>query len=590
MLPQALHPQRREADLRRLASEEFDILVVGGGIVGVGAALDAATRGLSVAVVEAQDWAAGTSSKSSKLIHGGLRYLLMKDFVLVHQALRERDLLLNRVAPHLVRPIPFLYPLHHRLWERCYAGAGIALYDLLAWSTGASRGVPRHRQLSRHRALRLAPGLRQESLVGAIEYYDAQVDDARFVLEVVRTAVSYGALAVTRAQVVSFVVENGTTRGAVVKDLETGDEHRVEARTTVLATGAWTEDTETLAGHGRSLRVRPSKGIHLVVPRSKLSSSVAIVVPTEKSVLFVLPWGEHWMIGTTDTDWEYDKGRPVATEADISYVLKKVNRVLESPLSLDDVEAVFAGLRPLIAGVGVVRGPGEAGDQLPRGKRGRATPATTKLSREHAVGRPSPGLVVVSGGKYTTYRVIAKDAIDAAVDAPERDAPESCTEQVVLIGAEGFLARWNRREQLAERHGLSVGQMEHLFARYGGLVDEVLALIEADPSLAEPLPGAGEYLGAEAAYAVSHEDARHLEDVLQRRTRIGIETLHRGTETAEAVARIMAPLLGWDDERRAREVEDYKRQISLEKAAELAPDDESATRLLSETPPLLPIP
>jgi glycerol-3-phosphate dehydrogenase len=590
MLPLALHPQRREEDLRRLASEEFDILVIGGGIVGAGAALDAATRGLSVAVVEAQDWAAGTSSRSSKLIHGGLRYLLMMDFVLVHQALKERDLLLNQVAPHLVRPIPFLYPLHHRLWERVYVGTGIALYDLLAWSTGASRGVPRHRQLSRRRVLKLAPGIRQKSLIGAIEYYDAQVDDARFVLEVVRTAVSHGAIAVSRAQAVGFIVDDGTTAGAIVKDLESGAEVRVKAKTTVLATGAWTEDTETLAGHGRSLRVRPSKGIHLVVPRSKLSSSVAIVVPTEQSVLFVLPWGEHWMIGTTDTDWAYEKGRPVASAADISYVLDHVNRVLESPLVPGDVEAVFAGLRPLIAGVGVVRGPGEAGDQLTRKKRGRAASKTTKLSREHAIGHPSPGLVVVSGGKYTTYRVIAKDAIDAAVDASGKGAPVSCTKKVVLIGAEGFTARWNRREELAERHGLSAPQIEHLFARYGSLVDKVLALTEADPSLAEPLPGAGEYLAAEAAYAVSHEDARHLEDVLQRRTRIGIETLHRGTETVEAVARIVAPLLGWDDDRRRLEVEDYKRQVSTEKAAELAPDDESATRLVSETPPLLPVP
>ena len=222
MLPLALHPQRREGDLRRLASEEFDILVIGGGIVGVGAALDAATRGLSVAVVEAQDWAEGTSSRSSKLIHGGLRYLLMMDFVLVHQALKERDLLLNQVAPHLVKPIPFLYPLHHRLWERVYVGTGIALYDLLAWSTGASRGVPRHRQLSRRRVLKLAPGIRQKSLIGAIKYYDAQVDDARFVLEVVRTAVSSGAVAVSRAQAVGFIVDNGRTAGAVVRTSKAG--------------------------------------------------------------------------------------------------------------------------------------------------------------------------------------------------------------------------------------------------------------------------------------------------------------------------------------------------------------------------------
>jgi glycerol-3-phosphate dehydrogenase len=589
MLPLALDPHRREADLRRLASEDLDVLVVGGGIVGAGTALDAVTRGLSVGIVEAQDWASGTSSRSSKLLHGGLRYLQMMDFVLVQQALRERDLLLRRVAPHLVRTIPFLYPLHHRVWERFYVGAGIALYDVLGWSTGTSRGVPRHRQLSRRRALALAPGLRSESLVGAIEYYDAQVDDARFVVEVVRTAVSFGALGVNRAQAVGFLGEGDATRGAVVRDLETGTDYDVRARTTVLATGAWTEDTETLAGHGRALRVRPSKGIHLVVPRAKIPSSVAIVVPTEKSVLFVLPWGEHWLIGTTDTDWEYGKGRPVATAADVSYLLDHVNHVLEAPLGPEDVQAVFAGLRPLIAGVGVVRGPGEAGAHRFRPKKPTAT-ATTKLSREHAIGRPAPGLVVVSGGKYTTYRLIARDAVDAAVGVAEHEAPASCTDQVQLLGSEGYISRWSQREQLAEQHGLSVAQVEHLLHRYGGLVDEVFSLVESDRSLAEPLPGAAQYLAAEAAYAVSHEGARHLEDVLLRRTRIGMETSHRGTETAEAVAEIMGPFLSWDDDRRERELDDYRGLVALERAAELAPDDDAANQLVAETPTLLPTP
>ena len=589
MLPLALDPHRREADLRRLASEDLDVLVVGGGIVGAGTALDAVTRGLSVGIVEAQDWASGTSSRSSKLLHGGLRYLQMMDFVLVQQALRERDLLLRRVAPHLVRTIPFLYPLHHRVWERFYVGAGIALYDVLGWSTGTSRGVPRHRQLSRRRALALAPGLRSESLVGAIEYYDAQVDDARFVVEVVRTAVSFGALGVNRAQAVGFLGEGDATRGAVVRDLETGTDYDVRARTTVLATGAWTEDTETLAGHGRALRVRPSKGIHLVVPRAKIPSSVAIVVPTEKSVLFVLPWGEHWLIGTTDTDWEYGKGRPVATAADVSYLLDHVNHVLEAPLGPEDVQAVFAGLRPLIAGVGVVRGPGEAGAHRFRPKKPTAT-ATTKLSREHAIGRPARGLVVVSGGKYTTYRLIARDAVDAAVGVAEHEAPASCTDQVQLLGSEGYISRWSQREQLAEQHGLSVAQVEHLLHRYGGLVDEVFSLVESDRSLAEPLPGAAQYLAAEAAYAVSHEGARHLEDVLLRRTRIGMETSHRGTETAEAVAEIMGPFLNWDDDRRERELDDYRGLVALERAAELAPDDDAANQLVAETPTLLPTP
>jgi len=588
MLPVALSPERRDGDLKRLVSEQFDVLVVGGGVVGAGAALDAVTRGLSVAIVEAQDWASGTSSQSSKLIHGGLRYLQMMDFALVHQALRERDLLLRRVAPHLVHQIPFLYPLHHRIWERAYVGAGIALYDVLGWSTGKSRGVPRHRQLSRHRALALAPGLRVESLVGAIKYYDAQVDDARYVLEVVRTAVSFGAVAVSRAQVIGFLQDDEATYGAVIRDIETGTEHTVRARTTVLATGAWTEDTENLAGHGRPLHVRPSKGVHLVVAKSKVPSSVAIVVRTEKSVLFVLPWGEHWLIGTTDTDWEHQKARPMATAADVSYLLDHVNQVLETPLVPGDVEAVFAGLRPLIAGVGVVRGPGEAGAH--RLRPAKDVRKTTKISREHAIGRPAPGLVVVSGGKFTTYRVIAKDAIDAAVETDGTTRSTSRTDSVSLLGAEGFLTRWDQRNQLAEQYGISAAQVDHLLHRYGGLVDEVLALVAADRSMAEPLPGAPDYLVAEVVHAVKQEGALHLEDVLLRRTRIGIETSHRGAESAEAVSNLVAPLLGWDDLQRAREVEDYQRQVSLERAAELAADDNEASRVAADPRPHLPVP
>jgi glycerol-3-phosphate dehydrogenase len=581
-MPIALSPERRPADIKRLASEEFDVLVVGGGIVGAGAALDAATRGLRVAIVEARDWASGTSSESSKLIHGGLRYLQMMDFMLVHQALRERDLLLRHVAPHLVHQIPFLYPLHHRIWERFYVGAGIALYDVLGWSTGSSRGVPRHRHLSRRKALALAPGLRRESLIGAIEYHDGQVDDARYVLEVLRTAVTAGAVAANRAQVVGFVQEGDVTVGAVVRDTESGREFNLRARTTVLATGAWTEDMEDLAGHGRPLHVRPSKGIHLVVPRSKIPSSVAIVVRTEKSVLFILPWGEHWLIGTTDTDWDHDKGHPVATAADIEYLLNHVNQVLETPLVSGDVEAVFAGLRPLVAGVGVVRGPGEAGAHRLRLAKSDAAAKTTKLSREHAVGRPAPGLVVVSGGKFTTYRVIARDAIDAAVDTGGTTTPASCTGEISLLGADGFLTRWHQRLSLAEQHGLSVAHVEHLLHRYGGLIDELLDLIDANRSLAKPLEGAPDYLAAEVEYAVSREGARHLEDVLLRRTRIGIETDHRGTESAAAVAMLMAPLLSWDSEQSAREVEDYRRRVSIDRAAELAPDDDEASRIASD--------
>jgi len=286
-----LSPQRRPADIGRLAGSPLDVLVIGGGVTGAGAALDAASRGLSVGLVEAQDWAAGTSSRSSKLVHGGLRYLEMLDFRLVREALRERSLLLQHLAPHLVRPVPVLYPLRRPFLERPYVGAGVALYDILGLSMGNGRGLPLHRHLSKRGALSSAPGLDPRALSGAVLYYDAQVDDARYVLELVRTAVSYGAVALSRAEVVGFRRDNDRVVGVTLRDAETGGTHDVQARVTVLATGAWTEETEALAGVERAVRIRPSKGAHILVKRDKLAVTTGLILRTDRSVLFVLPWG-----------------------------------------------------------------------------------------------------------------------------------------------------------------------------------------------------------------------------------------------------------------------------------------------------------
>ncbi len=583
MRPATLSATRRATDLRRLADERLDVLVVGGGITGAGATLDAVTRGLSVGVVEAQDWAAGTSSRSSKLIHGGLRYLQMLDFGLVRQALGERGLLLRELAPHLVRPIPILYPLKRAVVERAYVGAGVALYDALAWSSGAARGLPLHRHLSRRTTLELAPALRHDRLAGALLYYDAQVDDARYVLEVVRTAVSFGAVAVSRAGVVGILRDGERVVGARVLDAESGEQFDVRARATVLATGPWSEDTEALAGLPRSVRVRPSKGVHLLVPRARIDSSSALILRTEKSVLFVLPWGDHWLIGTTDTDWEHDKARPVATASDVAYLLGHLNEVLDDPLTQKDVEGAIAGLRPLVAGIGVVRGPGESAGRPAEQRAAHDEPASTRVSREHAVARPAPGLVVVSGGKYTTYRVMAADAIDAAVAELGTSAGPSRTASVPLLGAAGFAGLRARSRHLANRYGLEVADVEHLVDRYGGLADEVLELVEADRSLAGHVPGGGRHLRAELAYAVTHEDARHLEDVLWRRTRIAMSV--PGLQLASAAAcETIAPLLGWDERTAARELEDVGRQVALEAAAAGADDDEAAMRLIAATP------
>ncbi len=507
--PGQLSPARRRHDIARIGAGQLDVLVVGGGINGAGTALDAVTRGLSVGLVEAQDWASGTSSRSSKLIHGGLRYLEMLDFRLVQEGLRERALLLQRLAPHLVHPVPILWPLHRPVVERAYVGAGIALYDLLGLSTGTGRGLPLHRHLSKRATLALAPGLRPDGLRGAILYYDAQVDDARYVVDVVRTAAASGAAVANRMAAVGFLREGDRVVGAVLRDEESGAELEARARSTVIATGAWTEETESLAGRQRAVEVRPSKGVHMVVRREKLALSTGLITRTAQSVLFVLPWGEHWLVGTTDTDWEYSKSRPLATVEDVDYLLAQVNTVAAKPLGRADVEAVFAGLRPLVAGAGVVRGPGERAGAHPGNQ-------TAHLSREHAIGRPSPGLVVVSGGKFTTYRVVAADAVDAVISdrlpeavpskaapskaVPSKAAPSkeggSRTDRVPLLGAEGFAACWDRRDQLSQEQRLPVTEVERLLHRYGSLVGEVLAKAGDCSALLEPVPGAPGYLGA----------------------------------------------------------------------------------------------
>ncbi len=549
----ALSPAARERALVELQVGELDVLVVGGGVVGTGCALDAVSRGLRVGLVEARDWASGTSSRSSKLLHGGLRYLEMLDFALVKEALKERGLHLQRLAPHLARPVPFLYPLTHRGWERPYVGAGIALYDVMGM-VGAGRvaGMPTHKHLTRRKALRLAPCLKPDSLTGAVQYYDGQVDDARHVMMIARTAASYGALCANRTRVVTFLRQGERVTGARLVDLETGHEFDVLAKQVINATGVWTDDTQAMVGSRGQTHVTASKGVHLVVPRDRIQSTTGLILRTEKSVLFVIPWGRHWIVGTTDTPWTYDKAHPAATAKDISYVLGHVNSVLRTPLTHADVEGVYAGLRPLLSG---------------------ESDATSKLSREHVVSHPAPGLVVVAGGKYTTYRVMAKDAVDEASRALDERVPESVTDDLPLLGAEGFHALWNQRHGLAEQSGLHVARIEHLLRRQGGLIYDLLALVADDPGLGAQLEGSEDYLRVEVVYAVSHEGARHLDDVLARRTRLSIETWDRGLTAAEPCARLMAGVLGWDEEQVQREVRLYTERVAAERDSQQQPDD-----------------
>jgi glycerol-3-phosphate dehydrogenase len=564
-----LSPAAREDAMARMTEQELDILVVGGGVVGAGSALDAVTRGLTTAIVEARDWASGTSSRSSKLIHGGLRYLEMLDFGLVREALKERGLLLDRIAPHLVRPVRFLYPLQHRFWERPYVGAGIALYDTMAYASGTAHGLDHHRHLTRKHALREAPCLRPDSLTGAIQYSDAQVDDARHTLTVVRTAASFGALAVNGAQVVGFLRQGERVTGATVKDVETGRTFEVRAKQVINATGVWTDDTQALADTRGQFHVRASKGIHLVVPRDRLQSNTGIILRTEKSVLFIIPWGRHWIIGTTDTDWSLEKAHPAASVTDIDYLLEHVNSVIQSPLTREDVEGVYAGLRPLLTG---------------------ESESTSKLSREHIVGHPVPGLVVVAGGKYTTYRVMAADAVDEAARSLDARVPDSCTDQVPLLGADGYRALWNQRRALAASTGIHVARIEHLLNRYGSAVHDLLTLLRENPSLAAPLPGADDYLQVEALYAVTHEGARHLDDVLARRTRISIEAWDRGVAAAPTVAALMADPLNWDEEQKQREIKHYLMRVEAERDSQTQLTDTTAEAARLGAPDIVPLP
>jgi glycerol-3-phosphate dehydrogenase len=553
----------RAAAIEVLKTRELDILVVGGGIVGTGSALDSVTRGLSTGLLEARDWASGTSSRSSKLVHGGIRYLEQLDFRLVREALIERGLLLQRIAPHLVKPVRFLYPLTKPVYERLYVGAGMLLYDLFSYTGGRPPGVPHHRHLTRGQMLRASPSLAPHAFRGGLAYYDAQVDDARYVANLARTASFYGAHVASRVKVEGFIKVGERVVGVRAHDLETDERFEVRAKQVVNATGVWTDDTQAMVGERGQFKVRASKGVHLVVPRDRFQSKLGLLLRTEKSVLFVIPWGRHWLIGTTDTDWDLDKAHPAATAADIDYLLTQVNKVLAVPLTREDVEGVYAGLRPLLAG---------------------ESEQTSKLSREHLVGHSVPGLVVIAGGKWTTYRVMAKDAIDAAVDALDGKIPASTTADIALLGAEGYQAAWNKRAKIARAFGVHKVRIEHLLNRYGVMTDEILDLIQARPELQEPLPGADDYIAAEVVYAATHEGALHLEDVLARRTRISIEAWDRGVSAAPVAASLMAGVLGWDAAREEREVALYLKRVEAERASQLEPDDESADRVRLEAP------
>ena len=566
VLTRLTREQRATALEQMSGAEGLDVLVVGGGITGAGIALDAAARGLRTGVVEMGDWASGTSTWSSKLIHGGLRYLYQLDLALVREALSERGRLLQTTAPHLVKAQPFLWPLKHH-YERSYSAVGVGMYDALALAGARGhRTVPIQKHLGRKGTRALAPALDPSGLVGAIRFYDARVDDARLVIDIIRTAVGLGALAASRTKVTGFLESaHGAVTGAAVTDLATGATHEIRARRTINATGVWTEATQNLASSTGGLKVLTSKGIHIVVPKEAIDAETGIFLRTEKSVLFIIPWPRYWVIGTTDTPWTEDVSKPVATAADVDYLLEHANEVLSRPLRRSDIIGVYAGLRPLLQ------------PQLKPG----AEAASTKVSREHTVTRVAPGLTAIAGGKLTTYRVMAADAVDHALGEALARAHPCVTADLPLVGAAGYRALAAQAGAIARERGWTLDRVTHLLDRYGDELPALLASIDDDPSLARPLGEAPAFLRAEVAWAVTHEGAAHLDDVLLRRVRLDIERRDRGLGAADEVLEVMAPLLEWSDDDVAAEREAYAERVAQIAAAEAEATDAAAVARLT---------
>jgi glycerol-3-phosphate dehydrogenase len=538
-----LHPLQRARDLATAAANTADVLVIGAGVTGAGAALDAAARGLKVVLVEAGDLAIGTSSRSGKAFHGGLRYLEQLNFKLVAHAIAERDLMLKTVCPHMAWPEAFVYPLSHQ-WERPYVGAGVLLYDLFGLQ---SRAVPTQRHFSRRGLKRHIPSIDDQRVVGGIQYYDALMDDARHTLAVVRTAAGRGAQVLTGMPVVSFVKDaQGQVGGVVVQDRDSGQQHTLRARAVINAGGIWADELQQLAG-ANTFRVQPAKGVHLLLRPEAIAADAGILARATDSVIIARRWYGYWLVGTTDTPWDRDKARPVAETADIAYLLDNLNRYLSRKVTPDDVLGTFAGLRPLLKPVAGVD-------------------STSALSRDHAVLTGPPGLTTVVGGKYTTYRRMALDAVDAAL-APLGIRTPSRTDTLPLLGAERWPETKARAGEIALRQHLPPATVALLLARHGDRIDEVLALARVDAALARPLDGAPQYLAAELLHAVQAEGARSLADVMVRRTHLSIELRDGGLALAPQVAALIAPTLGWGAAQVAAQLHNYRELIRAERAA-----------------------
>jgi glycerol-3-phosphate dehydrogenase len=548
--PSTLFSRRYALD--RLADEPFDVLVVGGGITGAGVALDAAARGLKTALVERDDYAGGTSSKSSKLVHGGLRYLQQREVRLVYENLAERQRLL-RNAPHLVTPLPFLIPLFgsngvvDRAVTRAYSSA-LWLYDL----TGGLRIGHRHRRIGAEEALAHVPTLRTDRLVAGFIYYDARTDDARLTLAIARTAVlDHGAVAANYAPVTALRKDDGRVCGARL-DAEGAGPVDVRASAVVNATGVWADDVRALDEGAHPRSIRPAKGVHVTVARDKLPCDIAAVlpVPSDRRSVFVVPWGDDVYVGTTDTDYSGPLDDPRCEAEDVEYVLRAVNSWVTRPLSPADVTGVWAGLRPLLAD------PGGRGARRAR---------TADLSRRHQVSVSPSGVVSVTGGKLTTYRKMAADTVDEVVGLLGRGRRRSPTRSMPLRGAAGTAEL--READASGRLGIDEDVVENLVGRYGGEARAVLAIVDSDPAMGAPLVAGLPYLRAEAVYAARYEMVHTLEDLLSRRTRAALHDLEAAADAASDVAALVACELGWTPPEVERQVAAFRDAADGERVA-----------------------
>jgi glycerol-3-phosphate dehydrogenase len=525
--------ERRATDLARLADERWDLLIVGGGIVGAGALLDAVSRGLKVALVEQDDIAAGTSSRSSRLIHGGLRYLQQGEVALVREALAERARLL-RLAPHLVHVEAFLFPIYGpRAVKRAFYEIGLTAYDLL----GSTASAGRHRHLGIDETLAYAPNLVRPNLRGALLYHDAMEDDARFTLAVVRTAIANAqgaAVAVTRVRAVGPLHEGERVTGATVSDLLTGAKTEVRASAVLDATGVWGALPDRPFG-ARSFEVLPARGSHLVIERSRIPARGGMTLRIPGRVVFLVPWPRHWIIGTTDRPYRGTLDHVAASAEEVDEILDTLNGALDLTIGRDDIVSTYAGLRPLVA-------PADAA-------------SSGKVSREHRVAVEAPGLVRVSGGKYTTYRVMARDAVDAVLGRAARTRP-SATEEMPLAGAAPRAELDALAARLASEPDLDAATATSLVDRHGTQAPDVLALGRQRDLVRLLVPG-HPFLEAEIAWAVDRELALSLDDLLARRLRLAPVLRDRGEAVAPRVAEIAGGFIGWDTDRQAREVATY---------------------------------